>query len=667
MSDKLLIFSVAILLIILIYYLSFKKSKFIRVLGLLGAIYGIVYILWRLVYTLPSVGTLGFVFGVILVLFEVIALGQSLVFKMLFSSNKKLKLHKDQPFTELPSVDVIISTYNEPEEILKRTLVGCINIDYPKEKLNIYIGDDGKRDDIKALADSFGVHYVTRQNNDHAKAGNINNVLAQSFGEFFLVLDADMIPKDTIINEMIGYFEDSRTGFVQSPQVFYNLDPFQYNLNVGEIIPNEQDFFMRTIQGKRALYNAVLHVGTNAIFRREAILNIGGIPTGSITEDMATGMLLQNAGFQSYFVGETLAIGLSVEGIEDLIKQRDRWLRGNVQVIKKYNPIFMKGLNWTQKIIYLDGFFYWLYGVQKMVYILAPLLYLFFRVKILDSTAVNIAMMFFPYFISNSLFFRKISDKSRNMAWSHIYDTAIAPQMAISFLTEFFIGKDLKFNVTPKGVRTTKDNFRIRLANIHIILLVLSVIAVVWNGYLLVNGQTEGIVNALIINLFWCVYNAMAVFISIFIYIDKKRFRQSERMPTNFKAKGLIENCPNNKNCEFCGYILDLSETGARLQLKNNCPGFICKENEKIPLNIETIGEINCTIKWIERKEDQISVGLAFDPVNFEVFSKINQYRFSQSNKYIRDFSIDPKMDSLFEIIYKILTRWKYPKKKTEK
>ncbi len=657
-NNKVILFSYALITLSFFYYLSFKKDKFKRWLGILGAFYGVIYIFWRIIYTLPSVSTLGFVFGIILVLFELLALGQSLVFKMLFSSNKNIEINKNKPFDVLPSVDIIISTYNEPEDILKRTVVGCKKIDYPVEKLNIYLGDDGKRDEIKELANFFGIHYVTRQDNSHAKAGNINNVLSQSSGEFILVLDADMIPKKSIIKEMIGYFEDSKTGFVQSPQVFYNLDPFQYNLGLGEDIPNEQDFFMRTIEEKRALYNAVLHVGTNAIFRRSALDEIGGIPTGSITEDMATGMLIQNAGYKSYFVKNTLALGLSVEGIEDFIKQRDRWLRGNVQVIKKFNPIRMKGLNWIQKVIYLDGFVYWMFGLQKMVYIIAPLLYLLFKIKIFEADGLDIGMMFLPYFLSNSLYFKRISDKSRNITWSHIYDTAIAPQMAISFLTEFFTGKKLKFNVTPKGLVNEKDSFRIRLAFIHILLFTLSIIAIFINIYFIWIGKTNGMLFAILINLSWCFYNVFAIFISIFLYIDKKRFRKSERIPTNLKAKSLIKSCPHNKDCSHCGYVTDISEKGAHIKIKEYCQSFTFKEGSDITISIENIGEIQGEIMRISKINKNYDMGVSFKPINFETFSKINEYRFDLNNKYIRNYSIDTKMDSFMDIIYKILLQW---------
>ncbi|MEA3422374.1 MAG: glycosyltransferase, partial [Bacillota bacterium] len=263
-----IIFSLSSIIIILILFILSKNSyRYRNLLGSFGLFLSSLYIIWRIFFTLPNISTIDFIFAFLLIFFETISLGQNLVLRLLFSKHKPMILERTKLFKEKPTIDIIISTYNETPEILERTIVGCLNIIYPKNKLNIYLGDDGKRSSIKNLCSKYQINYITRDDNKNAKAGNINNVLKTANGEFVLLLDADMIPKDSIITAMLDYFEDESTGFVQSPQVFYNLDPFQYNLGIGLNIPNEQDFFMRTMQEKRAIFNSVLHVGTNALFR----------------------------------------------------------------------------------------------------------------------------------------------------------------------------------------------------------------------------------------------------------------------------------------------------------------------------------------------------------------------------------------------------------------
>jgi cellulose synthase (UDP-forming) len=646
-------FIVSLSVLLILYGVSYKNKAFAPLLGWFGVFLGGVYIVWRIVFTVPTHNVASLLMGGLLVVLEIIAFGQSVVFKLLFSSKKRIEINRSKPYEDLPHVDVIISTYNESESVLKRTIVACKHIHYPPDKCHIFIGDDGRRDSVRKLAQDLDVHYITRPDNQHAKAGNINNVLSQSQSDLILLLDADMIPSESILETMVPYFEDPQTGFVQAPQVFYNLDPFQYNLKMGTSIPNEQDFFMRTIEEKRSIYNAVLHVGTNALFSRKAIDAIGGIPVGTITEDMATGMLIQNAHYKSFFINDTLAIGLSVESIEDLVKQRDRWLRGNVQVIKKYNPFKLKGLNIIQKLIYMDGFVYWLFGVQKMVYILAPLLYLLGGIQAFDASAYDVAFMFLPYFISGSLYFRAISNNTRNITWSHIYDTAIAPHMAFSFISEFFFGRKIIFSVTPKGVLSDKDQFRVKLVRGHIILFFLSIGAIGLSAYQIVIGSQTLVLNALLINLVWCLYNLAGIGVAILIFTDKKRFRKSERIPTDLKAKVLFRTCPHHDSCDSCGSVVDISEDGARVHLKASCPHFDMVKDQVIVLDVDSVGQVQGKIQRISHESDHTSIGIEFDSLTYSSYAKINAYRFNLSNTYISQTPINKDSDSFLEIFMK--------------
>ena len=194
-------------ILILFFCFSYKKKIFIRLIGFLGIILGLAYITWRIAFSIPSVQQpVDFVFGLLLLITEIIGLLQSIVFKTVYNTDRKYEPNKDFSFKRLPSLDVFISTYNEPIEILSRTILAAKRIDYPADRLNIYVGDDGHRQAVKDFCLSCGVHYVTRDNNAHAKAGNINNVLRQSQGELILLLDADMIPKKSIARYMVDYF-----------------------------------------------------------------------------------------------------------------------------------------------------------------------------------------------------------------------------------------------------------------------------------------------------------------------------------------------------------------------------------------------------------------------------------------------------------------------------
>jgi len=649
--------SLILLLILLIF--SYRYKKVVRIIGYVSILYGIIYMSWRFGFSLPKTFSIGMVIGIILVLTEFVGMVQSIVFKTFLGTNKKVYPKKDKKFEELPSVDVIISTYNEPLHILSRTILASSRIDYPKDKLNVYVGDDGSRKDVKDFCEKVGVHYVSREDHSHAKAGNINNVLANSQGEYILLLDADMIPKKSIIKEMIYYFEDSRTGFVQSPQVFYNNDVYQNNLKVGDSVPNEQDFFMRDLLEKRAVYNAVLHVGSNAIFKRKAVEDIGGIPTKSITEDMATGMLIQAKGYKSYFVNKPLALGLSVETIGDLVKQRDRWLRGNIQVAKKYHPLKIKGLNLAQRIIYFDGLLYWSYGLQKMIYTLCPFLYLLFGIALFNVNGVDIIMAFLPYFLSNIIYFRRVSNRKRNITWSHIYDMALAPHMSWAYLTEIIFNRPLKFKVTPKDVKVKKSHFNARLATPHIIILILTLISLGLGIEKIVENWGDfDILMAISINLVWCCYNGLATVISFFIFSDKKSVRGSIRIPADIIISKITTEKEREKNlCDECGYISNISDMGANIVLSKVTTKLEMNIGDNIFVKISEIGTVGCTVLRKIISENKIEYGVFFTDIDYETVNNINQFRFSNRLKYIQGQKVSKKHNSMIDILTNIFKK----------
>ena len=316
-----------------------KVPKHRKVLILNSCVASFVYITWRITAIPLHNGIISIFVGSVLYFAEFMGCIAFFNFQYLFIGKYDLeeKTLAEYSSENIPSVDILICTYNEPLYLLRMTIAAATNLDYPKNRFTVYVCDDGRRPELKKMCEQYGVRYITRASNQGAKAGNINNALRYITGDLFAVLDSDMIPKKEFLKKTVGYFNQSNVAFVQTPQVYYNQDMYQYNL--ARKIPNEQDFFMRHIQQARATKNATLHIGTNAVFNRKAVLNSGGYPSYSITEDMALGMALQESGYESVFVNEELVYGLSAATFSELVKQRDRWCRGNLQVIKNNNII----------------------------------------------------------------------------------------------------------------------------------------------------------------------------------------------------------------------------------------------------------------------------------------------------------------------------------------
>ncbi|MED1737945.1 glycosyltransferase [Bacillus swezeyi] len=615
----------AMIALILIGFLGCRKSpRFKKPLIIMCLITNGVYIVWRFGFTLPSSGPADTAMGVILVATECIGFFQLLIFYTLVWKEKKRNPELLDDQDQWPSVDILIATYNEERHVLKKSVAGCLNLDYPKELVNIYLCDDGKRSDIKKLAEAFGVHYLMRENNEHAKAGNLNHAMSCSSGELIVTMDADMVPLPSLLRKTVGYFKKKKVAFVQTPQAFYNEDPYQYNLFSGANIPNEQDFFMRRLQAGKDRFNAVMYVGSNTVFRRTALEEIGGFATGVITEDMATGMLLQTK-YQSVFVSEVLAVGLAPETWTDLLKQRDRWCRGNIQCGKKWNPLFLKGLTPMQRLLYFDGILFWFFGVFKMVYILAPLLFLLFGIHSLKTDLWSITSFWLPAFLGSYLSFKAVSDRQRSMSWSHIYDTSMAPHMAMSALSEFIFKKRFDFKVTPKGVNTDRRKFKYMTAYPCAILLGITIAALGKTLYDYLILHTFDI-NVTSYNLFWVLYNMAGLILALLVAFDRPRFRSSERFSITNTASFSTSSSDQKHQCE----LKDVSDTGARIRLPYTNDAEVYYQVDSLVL--DKVGKVPVQVIWTTKDGEDIEIGLRFEEMERELYIKLIGYMFNEEN-----------------------------------
>lgn len=617
-------FIIAMCALIASFILAKIKPDFKGVLVIVSIIVCMTYIVWRFT-TIPNDSILSFVLGIILIIAEIMGMIQFFNFQYLFTKKYVVerKTLADFKEGEIPSVDVLICTYNEPLKLVEKTLIAALNMNYVKGKLKVYVCDDGKRGSMKALCEKYGAGYITREGNEGAKAGNINNALKIIKGDLFAVLDADMIPKKNFLERTVGYFSKEKLAFVQIPQVYYNQDMYQYNL--GKDIPNEQDFFMRDIQAARASINAVLHIGTNAIFRKKYVDQIGGYPTCSITEDMAVGMMLQEEGYETLFINEELVHGLSATTYADLVKQRDRWCRGNLQVMREFNPLLRKKLTLPQKIAYIDGVIYWFSSVQKMVYMLWPMAYLMFGVLVLNATVLNLLTFFIPFYLGEILVFKILSPGNRSIKWSHIYEVAMAPHISLSVIREMFRLKT-KFNVTPKDISNDKPYYQLKVAMPHIVLVILSVLSWCIGTYYILHGMIN--IEGYIINIAWGVYNVYGLLVCIRVAYQKPIYRGTERvyLKTPLKSKFKIQ----NEGFVACR-ILDISEEGVRIDLlKDNVvnktiekttvekvTNSILRVGQKLEINISEFG-CDTFIKGTVARIKNGKIGIEFDDLTPE-------------------------------------------------
>lgn len=607
------VYSVVVLSLVGVFWVTERRrpgaARRLSLAVALGS--ALIYITWRIIFTIPSISWPALLVGILLVTAELVGIAQSATSTVLGWWQTK---HVPIPLSALariPSVDIYIATYSESIAVLEPTLAGTMSIRYPG-RFTVYLCDDGSRPEVRALAQLYGVEYLEREEHQHAKAGNLNNALAHSAGSLVATLDADMIPTVDFLEKTVGYFVDENLAFVQAPQAFHNQDAFQYNLFSGDALPNEQDLFMKTLQSGKQRSNAVMYVGSNTVFRRTSLDAIGGFATGVITEDMATGMLLQAAGYRTQFVPDIIAAGLAPENFADLLCQRTRWACGNIQTAKKWNPLTFPGLSLMQRWIYSDGIVYWHFGILKLVFILAPLVYLIGGVPVVDAQVSSILAFWLPYFVASFVGSKAAYQGRRSFTWTHVYEIAMAPTIAVAVIGEWLGFSTKVFAVTPKGMSTEKLNFRWAIALPHIVLLTLSIYALL-NAFVLSEGAFT--FDSLVITSVWTIYNMMGLAMAILVCLERPRQRRTERTHIDSPIDAQLWDGAPVK-----GSVRDLSFNGARFELPWTNAFLPADAARKLApkgeVALDGIGIVYGNSQWLSETEDGLLVGFEFEKLS---------------------------------------------------
>jgi cellulose synthase (UDP-forming) len=486
-----------------------------RVFAVIAWLYGLYWISWR---WSSSLNHNALVFSIILIIAETYGLINSF---FLIATVWKLKYRDAPPTPKGLNVDVFITNYDEPLEVLRRTAIGARAIKYPHRTFML---DDGKRDEVKAMADALGIGYLRREGNEHAKAGNLNSAMRVTDGEFILQLDADHVPLPNILDRLLGYFGDAQVAFVQSPQDFYNTDSFTHVVNEeGRSLWEENLIFFSLLQPGKDTWNAAFFCGSCGVLRRTAFEEIGGFSTKTITEDMETSIVLHGRGWKSVYHGETLAYGLAPSSAFAYHVQRLRWGQGSMQILRKLNPLFYPGLTIPQRLAYLSSTATYLDGIQKLIFYLAPVVFFLTGWLPVNVTNAQLVTRLVPYVILTIISFEMLS---RGTGWILISERYNMAKFwtYIRACSGFFAKKPLKFNVTPKGT----GDVPFETYAPQLFLLLLSVASLIWASfasyYGWVNYHAPGWSSlAFWLNGFWIAWN---IYFAGFVVLQSRSSRQ---------------------------------------------------------------------------------------------------------------------------------------------
>ncbi|RLJ70091.1 cellulose synthase (UDP-forming) [Hydrogenivirga caldilitoris] len=508
-------------------------------------------------------------------------------------------------------VDVYIPTYNESPDILKKTIQGALAIEYPHKT---YVLDDKNRPEIRRLCAELGCEYIARDKNTEGKAGNLNNALQSTEGDFIAIFDADHVPEPDFLHKTLGYFEDEKVAFVQTPQDFYNIDSYEHRVAKGKLWHEESLFYKVILRGKDRI-NSAFFCGSCAVIRREALKSIGGFATGTVTEDIHTAIRLHAKGWKSVYHPETLAYGVAPSTFSPYRTQRERWGKGAMQILfSKENPIFRRGLSLPQRISYLASMTTYFDGFQKAIYYTAPAVVLLTGIFPISVGLKEFLPVFLPHILLSLWAFDEMSRGHGKFLLLEQYNMA-------RFFT--FIKSVFSFLKRKTGFRvTSKENGReVPLREVLPQLGVLSAGAV---GilYALVNFKVLPNKDLYVANMFWASLNTGIAGACLFWTLHKRHQRERFRFPANFPAIARI------KNTHTAVTVEDLHERGTALLSQI---GFERGENIEVQISFKD-RKLNLKGEVLYSKKIEESglfkLGVRFNNITPEEEKVINLFNF---------------------------------------
>ncbi|WP_108515323.1 glycosyltransferase [Bradyrhizobium algeriense] len=497
------------------------------------------YFAWRVTWTLPPPGlTADALVGYPFMLAEgasLVAVSLSLLFLSRTidrSADVKAGSRRAAAAAPAPLVDVFICTYNEEKAILERTIIGTTGLEYGNYR--VWVLDDGRRLWLKRLTEELGCHYLTRPDNAHAKAGNINHALRHVTGlhdkpQFISILDADFVPMPDFLARATSLMEDKSVGVVQTPQHFINPDPIQSNLAAAEVWPDEQRFFFDILMPAKDAWDVAFCCGTSSVIRVSALMQIGGFPTDSVTEDYLVTLRLKERGHRTVYLNERLTLGLAPEGLKEYITQRGRWCLGMMQIVRgRSGPFSLRSnLGFIDRLSLVDAFMSWaaVYGA-KVFGLVVPWPFLLFGIKAVYADLFELLRYFLPFYVWHAFTMAWISRGRSMVIMTDVSQYIAAPAVLRAVVAGLVKPRGHKFSVTAKGGNRSQKFVEWSLLRLYGSALFVTLLGIAYAFILNLKGENIAYGG---LALAWSLYNSLVLAIVCFICIEQPRRRKAER------------------------------------------------------------------------------------------------------------------------------------------
>ena len=506
-----------------------SRPNAVRWTASIATIAGFTYLGWRLFFT--SVGIEPILFWP---LFLAELFGFSTFLMLVYEA-------WDTPSTPRPAplalkTDVVIATYNEEIDIVEPTIVGALRI---KGNTDIWLCDDGRRKEMKALAKRYKIRYHVRKDNSHAKAGNINAVLPKLTGDLVLILDADHVPAPDVLEALSGYFAKPEVALVQSAHSFRNHNSVMHE----ETGRHEQSLFFDVLLPGRNRHESVFWCGSAALIRISALREIGGVATKTSTEDFETSLLLQMNGYKIRYHNEHLIQGLAPDNLAAYVTQRARWAQGTLSAFRPgYALPLSRKLKVRQKISYVGAFIYYVTPLQRMVYTAYVAMVGLFGIVPVAQADLRYVVVWASYVLLTFLAVVAL-ERGSTQPFEGVRNTFLSLEAFLRALPILFTKKIPGFKVTPKnevdlGGWQAMSYIRLPLL---IISLNLMVLLLRWSDYGLIAITGKGILPELpfyasLAMTFFALVEIGVIGLLAKRLFDRKQLRRLWRFPVRVNA-----------------------------------------------------------------------------------------------------------------------------------
>lgn len=544
------------------------------------------YWIWRLTETLPSLDApVSFAVAVLLFAIETYAIAVFFLTAFINADPIDHPLPKRVRAEDLPRVDILVPSYNEPPEMLSVTLSAAKQIFYPAEKLRVVLCDDGGTDQRCAHADpeiaaaararrthlqemcaELDVIYSTRARNEHAKAGNMSAALARLDGDLVVVFDADHVPSRDFLARTVGYFvQNPRLFLVQTPHFFINSDPVQRNLGLAPDCPAENEMFYSDIHRGLDRWQGAFFCGSAAVLRRAALDEVGGFSGETITEDAETALDIHARGWESMYVNRAMIAGLQPETFATFIQQRGRWATGMIQMLLLKNPLFRRGLKPQQRLCYINSMSFWLFPLVRIGFLIIPLFYLFFGLEIFVATGAEVLAYMVSYLLVSFLVQNALFARVRWPLISEVYEVAQAPYLGIQILKTILRPRAATFAVTAKDETLDSDAispiYKPLLGLFALLALGLAVAVFRWFAFP-GDRTTIEVVGS------WALFNFLLTGLALGAVAEKRQRRSTPRVAMSTPAILRAAQDENAGGFELPAVVSDASTGGVRVDMR---------------------------------------------------------------------------------------------------